>query len=267
MTEATMAVVADAGSTPPAATGAAIALPVPARDRPRAIRELPAVERPRERLALRGPAGLSSAELIGVVWGSGRRGRSAVDVATDALLRFDGLAGLARADALELGTVGGVGPARAAQLQAAFELGRRLLADWPSGRWAIRSPRDLADRLVLQMGRLEREELRVVILNTKNVVLRVAPAYAGSVNAAQVRVGELFRDAVRLDAAGVILVHNHPSGDPTPSPDDLHLTAEAIAAGRLLDIDVLDHLVVGHDAWVSLRDRGVRFERRAGAGP
>jgi DNA repair protein RadC len=117
------------------------------------------------------------------------------------------------------------------------------------------------------MGRLEREELRVVILNTKNVVLRVVTAYQGNVSASLVRIGELFRDAVRLDAAGVILVHNHPSGDPTPSPDDLHLTAEALAAGRLLDIDLLDHLVVGHDAWVSLRDRGVSFDRPGGRGP
>ena len=126
---------------------------------------------------------------------------------------------------------------KAAQLIAAFELGRRLLADWPAGRWTIRSPRDVADRLLLQMGRLEREELRVVLLNTKNVVLRVATVYQGNVSSSLVRVGELFRDAVRLNASGLILVHNHPSGDPTPSPDDLHLTAEALAAGRLLDID------------------------------
>jgi DNA repair protein RadC len=232
--------------------------------RGRALRELPIDERPRERLELRGPGGLSSAELIGLLWGSGARGRSAVEVAEDAIARFEGLTGLARATGLELETIPGVGTAKAAQLQAAFELGRRLLADWPTGRWSVRSPRDVADRLVLQMGRLEREELRVVILNTKNVVLRVATAYQGNVSASLVRVGELFRDAVRLTASGVILVHNHPSGDPTPSPDDLHLTAEALAAGRLLDIDVLDHLVIGHDAWVSLRDRGVSFD---GQGP
>jgi DNA repair protein RadC len=184
-----------------------------------------------------------------------------VDVAAEAIVRFDGLTGLARASGLELEAIPSVGEARAAQLVAAFELGRRLLADWPTGRWSIRSPRDVADRLILQMGRLEREELRVVILNTKNVVLRVSTAYVGNVSASLVRVGELFRDAVRLDAAGVILVHNHPSGDPTPSPDDLHLTAEALAAGRLLDIDLLDHLVIGHDAYVSLRDRGVSFDR------
>jgi len=227
----------------------------------RAIREVPSDERPRERLAMRGAGGLSSAELIALLWGSGARGRSAVDLAAEALARHDGLTGLARATDAELVDQPGVGEAKAAQLIAAFELGRRLLADWPAARWTIRSPRDIADRLLLQMGRLEREELRVVLLNTKNVVLRVTTVYQGNVSSSLVRIGELFRDAVRLNATGLILVHNHPSGDPTPSPDDLHLTAEALAAGRLLDIDVLDHLVVGHDAWVSLRDRGVSFDR------
>jgi DNA repair protein RadC len=239
---------------------------VPAKRPGHTIRELPAAERPRERLALRGPGGLTSAELIALVWGSGVRGRSAVDIAIDALAAHDGLPGLAKATELELAALPGVGAAKAAQLVAAFELGRRLLADWPSNRWSIRGPRDIADRLVLQMGRLEREELRVVILDTKNHVLRVSTVYQGNVSASLVRVGELFRDAVRLNAAGVILVHNHPSGDPTPSPDDLHLTAEALAAGRLLDIALLDHLVIGHDAYVSLRDRGVSFDRPGSSG-
>ena len=227
----------------------------------RTLRELPAAERPRERLELRGAGGLTSAELIALLWGTGSRGRSAVGLAEDAIARFDGLTGIARASGLELEGIAGVGAAKAAQLQAAFELGRRLLADWPTARWTVRSPSDVADRLVLQMGRLEREELRVVILNTKNVVQRVVTAYQGNLSASVVRIGELFRDAVRLTAAGIILVHNPPSGDPTPSPDDLHLTAEALAAGRLLDINVLDHLVIGHDAWVSMRDRGIAFDR------
>ena len=228
----------------------------------RAIRELPVSERPRERLALRGAAGLTSAELIALLWGSGSRGMSALELAEEALGRYEGLTGLARATGMELEAISGVGEVKAAQLAAAFELGRRLMADWPSGRWTIRAPKDVADRLVLQMGRLEHEELRVVLLNTKNVVLRVVTVYQGNVSSSLVRVGELYRDAVRLNAAGAILVHNHPSGDPTPSPDDLHLTAEALAAGRLLDIDLLDHLVIGHDAFVSLRDRGVAFDRR-----
>jgi DNA repair protein RadC len=227
----------------------------------RSVRDLPAAERPRERLALRGPGGLSAAELIAVVWGTGSAGRSALDLAEEALARHASVGALARASDAELAGIPGVGSAKAARLSAAFELGRRSVADWPTGSWTIRSPRDVADRLLVEMGRLEREELRVLSLNAKNVVQRVSHVYMGNVSASLVRVGELFRDAVRLDASGVILVHNHPSGDPTPSPDDLHLTAEAIAAGRLLDVDVLDHVVIGHDAWVAQRDRGVTFDR------
>jgi DNA repair protein RadC len=177
------------------------------------------------------------------------------------LRRHEGLIGLARAADGELEAVPGVGPVRAAQLSAAFELGRRVVADWPQDRWTVRSPRDVGERLVPQMGYLEREELRVVLLNTRNVVLRQVTVYQGNVSSSLVRISELFRDAVRLSATGVILAHNHPSGDATPSPDDLRLTAEALAAGRLLDIQLLDHLIVAGDGFVSLRDRGVAFDR------
>jgi DNA repair protein RadC len=236
----------------------------PSRPAARALREVPPEERPRERLERFGPAGLSSAELIALVWSTGARGRNVLDLAADALVQLGGVAGLAAASGAELAAVPGIGPARAAQLRAALELGRRLASDWPTGRLTVRGPRDLAERLLPQMGRLEREELRVVLLNTKNAVVAVETVYRGNVSTALVRVGELFRDAVRQHAAGLIIVHNHPSGDPTPSPDDLHLTAEAVAAGRLLDLPVLDHLILGHDAYVSLRDRGVLFD---GPGP
>jgi DNA repair protein RadC len=224
------------------------------------VRELPPAERPRERLSSQGASGLSSAELIGLLWGAGSRRTVASTLAEDALVRCDGLTGLASASLRELERVPGVGPARAAQLTAAFELGRRAVIAWPPGRWAIRGPRDLATRLTAELGHLEREELRVVLLDTRNGVLAMPCIYRGNVSTAVVRIGELFRDAVRLHAARLVLVHNHPSGDPTPSPDDLHMTAEAVAAGRLLDITVLDHLVIGHGSWVSLRDRGVTFE-------
>lgn len=222
------------------------------------ISDIAVADRPAERLQRVGPGALTQAELLALIW----RDRD-LAVAEEALTGFDGLVGLARATDAEL-RQSGVTPVKAAQLAAAFELGRRLLADWPTGRWQIRSPRDIADRLVLQMGRLEREELRVVLLNTKNVVLRVVTVYQGNVSSSLVRIGELFRDAVRLNASALILVHNHPSGDPTPSPDDLHLTANALASGRLLNIQVLDHIIVGHDAHVSLRDRGVSFDRAVG---
>lgn len=233
---------------------------VPSSSTARGVREMPLSERPRERLASYGAGTLSATELLSLVWGSGRSGASALDLASDVLASHGGLTELARADALELARTPGIGNARAAQLVAAFELGRRSLGERPAGRWTVRAPRDVADRLSAQMGQLEREELRVLLLNTKNVVLRECSVYQGNVSAALVRVAELFRDAVRIHAAGVIVVHNHPSGDPEPSPDDLHLTAEAIAAGRLLDIPLLDHVVLAQDAYVSLRDRGVAFD-------
>jgi DNA repair protein RadC len=176
--------------------------------------------------------------------------------------QIGGLAELARADLIELTGVPGVGAARAAQLLAAFELGRRSQFGAAAQRWTIRAPRDVAERLLPDMARLEREELRVLLLNAKNAVLRQSTVYVGNVSAALVRVAELFRDAVRVHAAGLVIVHNHPSGDPEPSPDDLHLTAEAIAAGRLLDIPLLDHVILAGDGYVSLRDRGISFDRR-----
>ncbi|HUP83945.1 MAG TPA: DNA repair protein RadC [Candidatus Limnocylindria bacterium] len=218
------------------------------------IREVPIFERPRERLVRHGPAALSAVELLTVLWGT--RGPA------DAMAAHAQLPELANADFLELTRIPGVGQARAAQLLAALEIGRRSQLPAAPQRWTIRAPRDVADRLLPEMARLEREELRVLLLNAKNGVLRQSTVYVGNVSAALVRVAELFRDAVRAQAAGLIVVHNHPSGDPEPSPDDLHLTAEAIAAGRLLDLPLLDHVILAADGYVSLRDRGITFDRR-----
>ncbi|MDR3638516.1 MAG: JAB domain-containing protein [Isosphaeraceae bacterium] len=137
--------------------------------------------------------------------------------------------------------------------------GARMTLGAEGSTWTVHSPRDVADRLVLQLGGLEREELLVLLLNTRNVVMGQTTVYLGNVSLTLVRIGELFTAAVRRGAPRILLVHNHPSGDPTPSADDLALTANAIAAGRLLDIEVLDHIVVGRNSWVSVRDRGVTF--------
>jgi DNA repair protein RadC len=219
---------------------------------PRAIRELPLPERPRERLAAHGAQALSTSELLTLLFGSRAPAEAIASELSD----------LARTDLLELINIPGIGQARAAQLLAAFEIGRRSQIASGASRWTIRAPRDVADRLLPEMARLEREELRVLLLNAKNGVIRQSTVYVGNVSAALVRVAELFRDAVRAHAAGLIVVHNHPSGDPEPSPDDLHLTAEAIAAGRLLDLPLLDHVILAADGYVSLRDRGITFDRR-----
>src|SRR3954453_16142053 len=156
---------------------------------------LPAGERPLARLETLGPAALSSVELLGLLWGSHTIAPTR-RVAEACLAQVDGLDGLGQATAAELQQVPGVGPTRAAQLAAAVELGRRVASHWPSGRWTVRSPRDVADRFVPLLGRLEREELHVVLLNARNNVLAVQVVYVGNVSAAVVRIGELFRDAV-----------------------------------------------------------------------
>jgi len=171
------------------------------------------------------------------------------------LERIGGMQGLASATTHEL-IRAGLSPGRAAALSAACEIGRRGATALPDDRWVVRSPGDLAERLLPAMGRLEREELRVAVLNTKNVVTALATVYVGNLAGSAVRVGEVFRDAVRRNAAAVLVVHNHPSGDPTPSGEDLRITAELAEAGRLLDIELLDHVVIGRDRWVSLRALG-----------
>ncbi|HEY6056905.1 MAG TPA: DNA repair protein RadC, partial [Candidatus Limnocylindrales bacterium] len=170
-----------------------------------------------------------------------------------ALVDPAGLAGLAHADLADLLPIG---PRRAAALVAAVELGRRAASAWPTEGWRIRSPADLAERLLPAMGHLPREELRSVLLNTKNAVTGMVTVYVGNLAGSPVRVGEVFRDAVRRHAAALVVVHNHPSGDPAPSPEDVRITRELAEAGRLLDIELLDHLVIGHGRWVSLRALG-----------
>ena len=171
------------------------------------------------------------------------------------LERAGGLTGVATAPTHEL-VRAGLAPGRAAALAAACEIARRGATALPVGRWVVRSPGDLAERLLPSMGSLEREELRVATLNTKNVVTALATVYVGNLAGSAVRVGEVFRDAVRRNAAAVLVVHNHPSGDPSPSGEDLRITADLAEAGRLLDIELLDHLVIGRDRWVSLRAVG-----------
>jgi DNA repair protein RadC len=201
------------------------------------------------RLRLRGPQVLSDAELLGV--GAGLPSEMA-----EAVLARLGRGGQARPGAGEL-EAAGLRPAVAVRLAALLELAHRWAAALPDGAWRIRSPADVAGRLLGAMGALEREELWVALLNTKNVVTGLSTVYAGSVAGCTVRVGEVFRDAVRAGSAAVVVVHNHPSGDPSPSPEDLRITAELASAGRLLDIVLLDHLVIGRGTWTSLRALGV----------
>jgi len=223
------------------------------------IRDLPSTDRPRERLRDAGPAALSNQELLAILLRTGSARESALALANRLLGRFRGLVGLARAGFAELCAERGLGEAKAAQVQAALELGKRLAAAQPEERAQIRSPEDVANLLVGEMGLLDQEHLRVVLLNTRNQVLGTQEVYRGSVHTAVVRIGELFREALRQNAPCIILVHNHPSGDPTPSAEDIAMTKQAIAAGELLDIDVLDHVILAHARFASMKSLKVAF--------
>ncbi len=224
------------------------------------IKELPLPERPRERLARLGPSALSTAELLAIVLRTGVGGENVLALASRLLARHGGVAGLARASLSELMAERGLGLAKAAQLQAALELGRRLTLAAPGERFQIRTPADVATMLMAEMSYLEQEHFWVLFLDTRNRVLGSEEVYKGSLNQSQVRVGEVFREAVRRNCAAVIVAHNHPSGDPAPSPEDVAVTRDLVAAGKLLGIEVLDHLVIGQQRWVSLRERGLGFE-------
>lgn len=223
------------------------------------ITDLQETERPRERLAALGPQALSNAELIAILLRVGVPGENAVQVGQRLLNKFGGIRGLHRVPFVELCQQHGIAKAKAAQIKAAIELGRRLPLESPEERPVINSPKDAADLVEYEMSALEQEHLRVLLLDRRNRLLELADVYHGSVNSSQVRVGEIFKEAVRKNASGVIVIHNHPSGDPTPSPDDVVVTRAIIQAGKLLDIDVLDHLVIGHGRWVSLKERGLGF--------
>ena len=223
------------------------------------IRDMPSEERPRERLRRWGAAALSNTELLAIILRTGGAGENVVAQATRLLSRFNGLPGLARASVGELCAEHAVGEAKAAQMLAALELGRRLLATHPDERPIVRSPQDIANLLLADMALLEQEHLRVVLLNTRNQVLAAPEVYKGTVNATHVRPADLFREAVREGCPAVIVVHNHPSGDPTPSADDVAITHQIREAGSLLNIDVLDHIVLARNGFVSLRERHLGF--------
>jgi len=223
------------------------------------IKELPSSERPRERLLNRGVNALSNAELLAIILRTGVQDENVVRVAQRLLAGFGNLAGLVQASIAELESEKGLGPAKVAQLKAALELGRRMLVESPEERPQVRSPADAANLVMSEMGLLQQEHLRIMLLDTKNRVLGTPTVYVGSLNTSVIRVGELFREAIRANCASLIVVHNHPSGDPTPSPEDVAVTRQIVEAGKLLDVDVLDHLVIGQQRFVSLKERGLGF--------
>ena len=223
------------------------------------IRDLPGGERPRERLRDAGASALSNTELLAILLRTGTPAENVLELSTRILAHFNGLAGLARATHTDLCSLYGFGDAKSAQLLAAIELGRRLQLATEPERSTIGSPEDVANIVSGDMVDFDQEHFRILVLDTKNHVLAATDVFVGSVNSTSIRTAEVFREAVRRNAPGVILVHNHPSGDPEPSAEDVGVTREIVAAGKALDIEVLDHVVVGRNGFVSLKERGLGF--------
>lgn len=222
------------------------------------IKEWPREERPRERLREVGAGALSVRELIAILVGSGTEGRSAVDVAGELLMVADGsLRRLGTAPAAELMRVRGVGWAVAARLAAALELGRRMAREETRERTRIRGPGDVYERCAPSLRDLAHEEFRVLLLNTQHAVTREVVVTRGILDASVVHPREVFKAAVVESAAAVILVHNHPSGEPTPSAEDREVTRQLVEAGRVLGIPVLDHVVIGDGRYVSFVESGL----------
>ncbi len=205
-----------------------------------------------DRLLRHGPEAASDEALLAILVGERATG---VRQARRLLDRFGSLSGVVRAHPVEL-RVAGLAEQSSVRVAAGVELARRVARSWPDDTWVVRTPADAAEPLVDAMGSLEREELRVLLLDTKNVVTAERTVYRGNLAGSSVRVGEVFRDAVRLCSAAIIVAHNHPSGDAAPSGEDLRITSELADAGRLLDIELLDHLVIGRGRWTSLRAVG-----------
>lgn len=207
---------------------------------------------PDQRLERFGADAADDVDLLAALLGTGTAARRSARRLVD---RFGSLADVVRADPIEL-SVAGLPTATAARVGVVLEIGRRVARTSPGERWRITTPSDVGEPLVDGMGSLEREELRVLLLDTKNVVIAERTVYRGNLAGSSVRVGEVFRDAVRRCAAAIVVVHNHPSGDPSPSGEDLRITTELAEAGRLLDVEVLDHVIVGRGRWTSLRAIG-----------
>src|SRR5215207_7892232 len=222
------------------------------------IHDLPDDERPRERLLQRGAATLSAAELLAIILRTGTTQENVLHLAERVLTQFEGLSGLASATVGDLEQIKGLGGAKTAQIIAALELGRRVATRPSSDRPVITDAADAA-RLVSDMGDLTQEHIRVILLDNVRRVIAVPTVYIGTLNMSVLRVSEIFREAIARNSAAIVIAHNHPSGDPTPSPEDVEVTRTLDAAGTLLDIAVLDHIIIGHGGWRSLRELGLGF--------
>lgn len=222
-----------------------------------AIREIPSNERPRERLQHYGASALSTAELLAIQLRIGTQERSALGLAELLLSRFEGLRGVANASLEQLSEVKGIGPVKATEIAAAVEIGKRLAALSEEAKPVIHSPQDVANLLMPELRDVKKEHFKSLLLNTKNQIIKVQTVSIGILDSSLVHPREVFKDAILASAASLIVAHNHPSGDPTPSAEDKRITQRLAECGQLLGIELLDHIIIGDNHWISLKQCGL----------
>ncbi|MGE7666177.1 RadC family protein [Ureibacillus composti] len=220
------------------------------------IRDVHVEDRPRERLIRQGAQSLSNQELIAILLRTGTKQESVLTLANRVLNYFEKLHELKHATLEEIISIKGIGEAKAVQLLAAIELGRRLSQKQVDSRYTIRSPKDAADYLIPEMSSLRQEHFVALFLNVKNQILHKQTIFIGSLNSSIVHPREIFREAVKRSAASIICAHNHPSGVPTPSPEDIEVTKRLLEAGFIIGIELIDHVIIGDHQFISLKEKG-----------
>ncbi|GAA0483513.1 DNA repair protein RadC [Salinibacillus aidingensis] len=220
------------------------------------VKDVPKNDRPRERLMQLGSDHLSNQDLLAIILGTGTKNESVMSLSHRLLIHFEGLPLLKDATVEELTAIKGIGKAKAVVLMAALEIGKRVYSYKPSERYAIRSPEDGADFVMEELRHLNQEHFLVLFLNTKNQVVHQQTVFIGSLNASIVHPREIYREAVKRSAASIICAHNHPSGDPSPSQEDIHVTKRLSECGKMIGIELLDHLVIGDRKYVSMKEKG-----------
>jgi len=221
------------------------------------IKNLPEEERPRERLARHGASVLSNAELLAILLRTGTKEESAISLAHRILVQEQGLRYLADSNVEQLSSINGIGKAKAAQIKAAIELGKRLAAFEPGADKPLKCPQDVAGLLMEEMRYLKKEHMKLVLLNVKCNLISVEEISVGSLNASIVHPREVFNPAIRKSSASIIMVHNHPSGDPAPSSEDISITARIAEAGKLIGIELVDHIIIGDGKYISMKEKGL----------
>lgn len=221
------------------------------------IKDMPVDLRPRERLSTSGAQSLTDAELLAILLRTGTTTSTVLELATIVLTHFNGLRGLVQASIEELSSIRGMGPAKTAQIKAALELGKRVATNASVERVVIKTPEDVAGLVMEEMRHLDREHFRALFLNAKNQVIGQEVISIGTLNSSAVHPRELFKNAIKRSAAAIILIHNHPSGDPSPSREDVEVTRRVIEAGHIIGIEVLDHLIIGDNKFNSFKAKGL----------